>query len=190
MAIEIPKYTVIKKYGQIELRKYEPYISASVELDAKNYSSAGSDSFGMLADYIFGNNTSQSKIAMTAPVNSKRNISSEKIAMTVPVASTKIANSSYVTSFTMPSKYSLKTLPKPNNDSVIIKEIPSHEVLAIIFSGYTSEAKIKRINDKLEKWAKANKINLAGEPTISRYNPPWTPGFLRRNEISYIVSLR
>ena len=188
MAVETPKYKVLKKDGRIELRNYEPYITASVELEATGYNSAGSDAFGLLADYIFGNNTTQAKIAMTAPVISEKKQLSEKIAMTVPVASTKIDNHSFITSFTMPSKYSLKNLPKPNNESVIIKQVPAHEVIAISFSGYTAETKINSMIIKLKDWAAENKVKLSGEPTVSRYNPPWTPGFLRRNEISFIVN--
>ena len=71
---------------------------------------------------------------------------------------------------------------------MIIKQVPAHEVIAISFSGYTAETKIDSMIIKLKDWAAENKVKLSGEPTVSRYNPPWTPGFLRRNEISFIVN--
>jgi len=188
MAIETPKYKILKKNGRIELREYEPYIKASVEVDAEGFNSAGNNAFGQLADYIFGNNTSASKITMTAPVISDQKLVSEKIAMTAPVSSTKKSNGIYETSFTMPSKYTIDTLPKPNNNSIKISQIPSHRLVVIGFSGYTGESKINNMTLKLKHWAKENDIKIYQEPIILRYNPPWTPGFLRRNEIGFKVS--
>jgi len=187
MAIETPKYKILKKVGRLELREYEPYIKASVEVNAEGFNSASSNAFGQLADYIFGNNTSATKIAMTAPVMSEQKSVSEKIAMTTPVASTKMSNGIFETSFTMPSEYTMTTLPKPNNNSIKISQIPSHKLAVIGFSGYTGESKINNMTLKLKHWAKENNIKLFQDSIILRYNPPWTPGFLRRNEIGFRV---
>ena len=85
MATETPKYKILKSSGKCELRSYTKSITASVLVDATEHGSAGSEAFGVLADYIFGNNTSRSSIAMTVPVSSQQ-LSSEKIAMTAPVS--------------------------------------------------------------------------------------------------------
>ena len=187
MAIETPQYTVLDKNKCIELRKYEGYLSATVQVKAESYNSAANKAFRTLADYIFGNNTKNTKIAMTAPVISQKPITSEKIAMTAPVTASKLNDQMYEVSFTMPSSYSMENLPKPNNSDVIIKKIPAHELAVIRFSGYTTEVKIKKMVTELKKWASQERIKLATEPTVLRYDPPWKPGFIRRNEVSFSV---
>ena len=187
MSIESPKYKVLRDDGNIELRKYAPYITASVEITSDSHGTAASAGFRYLADYIFGNNTLTTKIAMTTPVISKESATSETIAMTAPVSTLKSGDKTYNISFTMPSKYTLETLPKPNNREVVITSTPAHKSLVIRFSGNTSEDKIEKMTEKLKSWAKLNKIKLTGEATVSRYNPPWTPGLFRRNEISYLT---
>jgi hypothetical protein len=82
MAIETPKYEVIKKNKNIEIRKYPEYIQAEVEIKDVGYRSAVEKGFQILAGYIFGDNISRKKIDMTAPVKTSK---SEKIAMTAPV---------------------------------------------------------------------------------------------------------
>ena len=187
MAIETPKYKILEKDGHIELRKYDGYITANIEIKADSYKSAGSRAFGVLADYIFGNNTKNSKIAMTAPVISQKPATSEKIAMTAPVTTAKLDNQKYVISFTMPASYSLEDLPKPNNENVIIKTIPSHKVVAIRFSGYTSEGDIEKKSAELREWTNKREIKLGSQPSVLRYDPPWKPGIMRRNEVCFNV---
>ena len=187
MAIETPHYEILDKDGHIEHRKYDGYITASVQVKADNYKSAGSMAFSVLADYIFGNNTKNSKIAMTAPVISQKPATSEKIAMTAPVATAKLDDQKYVISFTMPASYTLENLPKPNNENVIIKTVPAHEVVASGFTGYTSEGDIEKKSNELREWANNKQINIASQPTVLRYDPPWKPGFLRKNEVCFSV---
>ena len=79
--VEKPDYKVIQSGQNIEIRQYEPMIIAEVEVDGKREDAIG-DGFRLLADYIFGNNTVQQVISMTAPVQQKEN---QKIAMTAPV---------------------------------------------------------------------------------------------------------
>jgi len=185
MAIETPRYTVVKKSGRIELRSYDAYITASVEINADTYNAAANKAFRILADYIFGNNTKRTKIAMTAPVINEKTITSEKIAMTAPVMASEVDSQTYVISFTMPSIYTMDDLPLPNNKTVKISRIPEHKAAVIVFSGYTTEGKIKKKQEELMEWARVNRIMLEGKPAVSRYDPPWKPGIIRRNEISY-----
>jgi effector-binding domain-containing protein len=170
MAIETPNYKVIKKSGQIELREYQAYLTASVFVDSDSYGSAGNYAFGALADYIFGNNTKSGKIPMTAPVDT-----------------TKLKGH-YKVSFTMPTSYTLKTLPKPNNDDVIIEQVPVRKMATIIFSGYTNDEKVNKRLSELKNWLSENKIKTSGEPILSRFDSPWKPGFIRHNELSLKIS--
>ena len=183
MAIETPKYKVLKKEGKLEIREYQPYLIASVYVSADSYSSAGNYAFGALADYIFGNNTKSGKIPMTAPVDTQI---SEQIPMTAPVDTTK-EKEGYKVSFTMPSSYTMKNLPKPNNENIDIEQIPKHKTAVLVFSGYTSESNIEAKISELKEWAKHNKIKFSGSPIISRYDSPWKPGFIRRNEVSFKI---
>lgn len=187
MAIETPQYTVLDKKGRIELRRYSGYITATIAIRANSYNAAANRAFSILADYIFGNNTKNTKIAMTAPVISQKPIISEKIAMTAPVITSKLEDQTYAIAFTMPSKYSIDNLPKPNNDEISIKIMPAHEVVAITFSGYTTEGKVQKMAKELKDWASQKQIKITGEPLVLRYDPPWKPGFIRKNEVCFSV---
>jgi len=183
MAIETPSYETIKKDGKFSIRKYSATIRASVTISANDINQASSAAFGLLAGYIFGDNRAKGKIAMTAPVAAEQ--VSEQIAMTAPVDTTKTSGRSYKVSFTMPSKYSMATLPKPNNESVKIEKHPSHTMAVLTFSGYTTDNNISDKTEQLRYWAKANGIDILGQPVVSRYDAPWKPGFLRHNEVSF-----
>lgn len=182
MAIEQPKYKVIKKDGNIELREYAGYIKASVITSAENHARAGNQGFSPLAGYIFGDNKINQKMAMTAPVLTEQT-TSKKIPMTVPVLTTGMTSNKYQISFVMPSSYKLNELPTPNNSDVTLEEIKRHQAVAISFSGLTREHKINEKTKELKDWSKANDLKLSGKPVLARYDAPWKPGFLRHNEI-------
>lgn len=185
MAIEIPKYKLIKKDGQFELREYSDLIIAKVKVNAQQYNEATSTGFRLLADFIFGNNTKNTKISMTAPVGQE--IPSEKIAMTAPVKVESLKEHTYVVSFTMPRRYTLESLPIPNNKEVTIEKIPSHTAAVLRFSGFVNERTLAEKTDELRAWITKQKITPQGIFSLARYNPPWTLWFLRRNEVMVSV---
>lgn len=185
MAIESPKYKLLKHEGKFELRQYEGYITANVEVEADGYNSAGNAAFGTLADYIFGNNTSRGNIDMTAPVSAQKVSGSEKIAMTAPVDATKLKGGKYLVSFTMPSSYNMRNLPRPNNSAVQIRETKGATFAAIKFSGYSGDDKVLKLAAMLRDWCKAKGIQTSGQPVLSRFDSPFKPGFLRHNEILF-----
>jgi effector-binding domain-containing protein len=133
----------------------------------------------MLADYIFGNNTVQQEIAMTAPVQQQ---SSEKIAMTAPVQQQQ-RDGVWKVSFVMPSQYGMSDLPKPNNERITLKEIPSKNFVVVTFSGMNSEENVEKHEKQLVEYIDANNISVTGSSKYAFYNPPWTLPFMRRNEI-------
>jgi len=182
MAIEIPQYEVLKKEGKFELRRYKGYIKAEVGVTADSYNQATTDGFRIIADFIFGNNVKRQQISMTAPV--VQNVqSSEHIAMTAPVNVGIVKNKVYKISFIMPSKYNLSTLPVPNNKKVKIVRIGTFKAAVIRFSGFINERVLNARTGELEEWIRNNQLKSIGVQDIARYNPPWTPWFLRRNEI-------
>ncbi|MFV1921133.1 MAG: SOUL family heme-binding protein [Methylotenera sp.] len=183
MAIEEPKYNLIQQSGDVELREYAPKIIAETVVSG-DLDDASSKGFKRIADYIFGNNTaptgSKEKIAMTAPVTMEAQ--SEKIGMTTPVTMQK-TEGMWRMHFVMPSQYTMETLPKPNNPAVTLRQLPSKRYAVIRFSWFAGEEKVVKKTSELLAWMKHNNITPKGSPELARYNPPWTPPFLRRNEV-------
>ena len=176
--VEKPDYKVIQSEQNIEIRQYDPMIIAEVEVDGKREDAIG-DGFRLLADYIFGNNTVQQVISMTAPVQQKEN---QKIAMTAPVQQ-QSAGKSWRMSFVMPSKYSMDSLPVPNNNRVRLKEILTKKFVVIEFSGTNSNENVTEHENQLMNYIEANQIKINDSPKYAFYNPPWSLPFLRRNEV-------
>ena len=176
--VEKPDYKVIQSEQNIEIRQYEPMIIAEVEVEGKR-EDAIRDGFRLLADYIFGNNTVQQVISMTAPVQQKEN---QNIAMTAPVQQQSMGKS-WRMSFVMPSKYRLDSLPVPNNNRVRLKEILTKKFVVIEFSGTNSNENVTKHENQLMNYIEANQINIIGSPKYAFYNAPWTLPFLRRNEV-------
>ena len=178
MALEKPTYELLDIEGRLELRRYEPYIVAETFVEAE-FERAGNEGFRRLADYIFGNNRSREKISMTAPV---AQAASEKIAMTAPVSMNRDAGRYRVT-FMMPSEYTLATLPEPLDPQVRHREVPATLMAAIRYSGTWSERRYEAHLAELEAWIEARGWTVAGKPIFARYDPPFKPWFMRRNEI-------
>lgn len=181
MAIEEPSYKVVKTYDEFEVREYPPILIAQT-IVKDSFEDAGNAGFRILAKYIFGENQSRTKIAMTAPVAQVEKVTSEKIAMTAPVNLVK-QSSGYAVQFTMPKEFTKQTLPVPNDARIEILEIPSRKVAVYKYSGGWSEA---RYQDKLALFRAAlqkSSVAVVGEPMLARYNSPFMIWFLRRNEI-------
>ena len=176
--VEKPDYKVIQSEQNIEIRQYEPMIIAEVEVDGKR-EDAIRDGFRLIADYIFGNNTVEQNISMTAPVQQKEN---QKIAMTSPVQQ-QLAGKSWQISFVMPSKYNMDSLPVPNNNRVRLKKILTKKFVVIEFSGTNSNENVTEHENQLMNYIEANQIKIIGSPKYAFYNAPWTLPFLRRNEV-------
>jgi hypothetical protein len=183
MATEEPKYKVIETSGAFELRAYSPRILAET-LVSGTLDEASSAGFKIIADYIFGNNTSSSntdnKISMTIPVSVQ--LQSEKISMTAPV-SMQQQDGQWLIHFVMPSEYSLDTLPTPNNPAVRLRQMPARNYAVLVFSGFTGPIKVDKKITELMNWLKTKGITPTSEPEMARYNVPWSLPFIRRNEV-------
>ena len=176
--VEQAKYDVVEKHGAIEIRDYAPMIVAEVSV-AGDRETAISDGFRMIADYIFGNNISSQKVAMTAPVIQEPG---EKIAMTAPVTQ-QGSEGVWLVRFVMPSSYTMETLPKPNNADVLLKEVDGKRFAVIRFSGLPKPESLEKQTKELEAFSQEKKLQPVSEPTYAFFNPPWTLPFLRRNEV-------
>ena len=193
MGIEEPQYTILNSAKDYEVRQYGPVLVAETKVEA-TFDQAGNMAFRILADFIFGKNSSRTEISMTAPVTQESGArseqtsdsKSEKIAMTAPVTQIKEKSEfkeEYVIQFTMPKKYTLETLPRPLDDRVKIREIPPRKLAVFSYSGSWSEQKY---NSKLKDFQTAlerDNLKLRGTPQFARFNSPFSLWFLRRNEI-------
>jgi hypothetical protein len=178
MALEEPAYKVIEQDGAFELRDYAAYFVAETRVEAI-FTEAGNEAFRRLFSYISGDNAAQEKIAMTAPVTQEKG---EKIAMTVPV--TQVAEGdSYRVAFVVPSKYTAATVPVPTDPRVDIRAVPAARVAAWRYSGRWTQERYDGMEQQLRAAMAARGLTAAGPPVLARYNPPFMPWFMRRNEV-------
>ncbi len=185
MAIEEPKFKIAKADGDFEVRDYPGLIVAEVEVGGDRRG-ASSEGFRLLAGYIFGANAGKSEIAMTAPVTQSL-VQGSKIAMTAPVTLAG-EEGRWTVQFTMPSQYTLQELPTPNDKRVHLKSLPPGRIAVLKFSGLTGESRVAQQTEKLEARLRQHKLTPTGKPSLARYDPPWTPWFIRRNELMVPVS--
>jgi effector-binding domain-containing protein len=179
MAIEEATYKVIKKDNQFEIRDYAPHILAETVVGG-NLEEAGNKAFNRLFRYISGGNRSRDKVAMTAPVSQEP--IGEKIKMTAPVGQQRVQEK-WAVSFMMPASYTLETLPEPEDPEVKLRQVPARRMAVVRYSGFWSEKGYLRHKLELESWIRDRGLTIVGDPIWARYNPPFTPWFLRRNEI-------
>ena len=180
VAYESPNYEVTEKIGEVEIRQYAPYLVAETRVDG-SLEDAGNQGFRILAKYIFGDNRGKQKIAMTAPVSQEKT-GGVKIAMTAPVTQTP-AGEQFTIQFMMPSEHSLETLPEPNDSRIEIREMPGRRLAAIRYSGRWSEKNYEENLKGLLETLSREGYEPEGEPVWARYDPPFKPWFMRRNEI-------
>jgi hypothetical protein len=178
---EQPSYTVVAKQDNKEIRKYASYIVAKTTVSG-TFKDAQGQGFRILAGYIFGKNKSQQKIAMTSPVVQKSE--SQKISMTAPVVISPNENKTWTMTFSMPSKFTLETLPVPIDERVKLEKVEEKLVAAITFSCFWNESINATKALELTDWMKGyQEYQITSPPMFAGYNPPWTLPFLRRNEM-------
>jgi hypothetical protein len=179
-AIEEPEYRVVLEDGAFELRDYAAQIVAETVVEGA-MEDAGGRAFRMLFGYIDGANTTRDKIEMTSPVTQTER--SRKIAMTAPVGQQSAPEGGWAVTFAMPAEYTMDTLPLPTDPKVRLREIPPFRAAVIRYSGTWSEANFRKHLAELQDWMTSEQLKVGGAPVWARYNAPFTPWFLRRNEI-------
>lgn len=179
-----PSYAVTKRYADFELRQYAPYIVAEVTVPGPA-EDVGSQGFKLLAAYIFGGNQGRRSIAMTTPVTNTA--APVRLAMTTPVtqsaAGAAASGGGFIVQFTMPRGETLATLPKPNDASVRLRELPAQNYAVLTYSGRWTEAIDNKHTEALRKALAAAGLKTEGEPILARYNAPFVLPPLRRNEV-------
>ena len=181
---EEQKYTVERKFPKFEVRRYEACVFADVTVNG-DFESAGSVGFRPLIGYISGNNQPNAKIAMTAPVVQEQ---VSKIAMTSPVLQQSSGQENII-SFVMPAGMTLDSLPIPSSSKVSLREVPEQLVAVSRFSGRWTHAVYIRHVAELESSIAESGFTSNGSPRLARFDPPWTPWFMRRNEIQIPIAM-
>ena len=179
MAIEEAKYEVLEREGDFELRQYQPHIVAETLVEG-DFQEVGNEGFRRLFDYISGKNRKQQNIPMTAPVSQEA--TSEKIPMTAPVNQEKVGEKWRIT-FMMPFQYTVETLPEPLDQRVKLIKVPGILMAALSYSGTWSRGRYEEKEKRLKELIRQKGLKIVGEPVFARYNPPFMPWFLRRNEV-------
>lgn len=167
--VEKPKYTVVDTDHSFEIRDYPAMIVAEVEVSGARKQAIGKG-FRVIADYVFGDNLSSQKVAMTAPVTQQ--------------AEGKF----WQVRFIMPASYTMQTLPKPKNPDVKLKAFVGKRFAVMRFSGLAGNDSLKSHTDELDEFLNAKKLTALTAPTFAFYNPPWTVPFMRRNEVMIEVA--
>jgi len=173
-------YTVVETKNKYEIRLLDDHLIAETEVKG-TFETGINEGFNILAGYIFGDNKKKQKIKMTTPVVGSEK-QSEKIEMTAPVIGEESSKETILFSFVLPSKYNLDEVPEPNNPKISIREIKGKKIAVIKFSGFFSDEKFEKKKQELIKYLEKDGVKYK---TISYvgYNPPWTPPFMRRNEV-------
>ena len=184
---EQPKYDVIKHSDGVELRHYAPQLVAEVTIEAGSIGQASSKGFGLLAGYIFGGNQGAAQIRMTAPVTTRSKSDGTKIAMTAPVTTSENEDGVYTVRFSMPAKWTMATLPKPNDDKVELIQIEAEERVAYRLVGDRSPARIEKAAAKIDAFLKAEKLETMSPMIIAGYDGPSVPTESKRWEVMRVV---
>lgn len=178
-AIEEPAYQVVRQLEGVELREYAPYTVAEVMV-AGPASEAGGQAFPILAGYIFGKNKGERKFAMTAPVTQAA--VPVKLEMTAPVTQTT-APGGFRVQFVLPQGVTAASAPEPLDARVQLRDVAATRVAVIRYSGLWSASNDATQLAKLQAALRGADLAWSGEAVYARYNPPFTPWFLRRNEV-------
>lgn len=182
MPTESPQYNVEYKEGKFEIRFYPDYILAHVDVIA-DFDKALGQGFSILASYIFGDNQEKEKLAMTIPVSQEQLSSSDNNSRSLEAKEEEILSNIHRISFIMPSKYDLKTLPRPNDDRINFKEVKKVRMAVLKFSGRVNSTLASRKINELKAWILEKDFDPKSQFIVAQYNHPAVPGFLRKNEI-------
>ncbi len=175
---EEPRYRVVETLGRLQIRDYQPRLAAETTVAGDEYSARGAG-FRRLAGFIFGGNHSGASIAMTAPVAQSQGAA---IAMTAPVDQQQVAPGQWQIRFFMPSKYTVASLPQPNDPAVRIVMVPEQTIGVYRYTGSIDAASVAAAQQELLRLLQGSGWVAAGPPMTWFYDPPWTLPFLRRNE--------
>ena len=166
--IESPFYEVIKSFEKFEIRNYNAMVLAQTQMNSNLYKESSSMGFKTVANYIFGGNKDNQKIAMTSPVIMEIGEISKM-------------------SFVMPKEHSFDNLPKPNSENVELIQVQPKTYAVLAFTGFANDKKIERHSKRLLQFLKSENLTPIGNTKFLGYNPPWQV-LGRKNEVAIEVN--
>jgi len=175
-----PRFTVSTKVGAFEVRDYPALLVADVTIGGDR-NRAANQGFRVLASYIFGANAGGQSIPMTAPVVQARP-GADVVAVDSPVR-VRAAGGAWLIRFILPGDYSLQSLPKPRDPRIQLATLPPTRFAVVRFSGLARDPDVARSTADLKAFVESHHLKASGPAELARYNPPWIPWFMRRNEI-------
>jgi hypothetical protein len=189
--IEQPRYDVLKRFDSgVEIRAYAPRLAAETIVADTTWRAGENSAFGRLAGYIFGRNRQQTGIAMAVPAAETSAAGRPtKIEMTSPVQSGATARG-FLMRFFLPAELTLATAPAPLDPNVQLVELPAETIAVLEFSGFRDPGKVEQMKRALLDRLESSDWRPLETPMAYFYDPPWTPPFLRRNEVAVIVGRR
>jgi hypothetical protein len=176
---EQQRYDVVRTEPAFELRRYPPHLVAEVEVDG-TFESAGNTAFRPLVGYIGGRNESSTGMAMTAPVIQRRD---EPPPHDVETTTTSVGRGRYVVSFVLPDDVTEETVPAPADATVVVRAVPEEYAAVSRFSGRWTASSFRQRADELDRAVREAGLAPTGPVRFARFDPPWTPWFMRRNEV-------
>lgn len=168
---ETAAYETVSTDGAFEIRDYASLTLVEAPMGGNG---SGDRSFGRLFGYISGKNSSEEKIAMTTPVFMTESADA-------PESSGSGSNRNMA--FVMPATMAAESTPRPADATLSVRSLPPARYATFRFSGTRSAGSETEALDKLREWMKANGYPALSAPVYGYFDPPWTPGFLRRNEV-------
>lgn len=166
-----PKYRVLEKQGNFEIRDYEPRIVAEIAIEGDS-ESALKEGFNILAAYIFGQNATKVKIAMTAPVEQRKDST----------------HKNWIITFSIPKQYKMEELPSPKNSNIALNHLESQKMAVFVFSGICTQEIFKKNTKLLLNWIEQRGYTPMGSCIFARYDPPWTLPCFRHNELLFVIN--
>jgi len=160
---ESAPYKVVRTDGKFELRDYPTLSVAETPMAARGNSDDGS--FMRLFRFIAGANETKRKIAMTTPVFMSGHDTNRTMA------------------FVLPAKLNATNAPKPADGAVAVRELPGGRFAVLRFSGGRSTKQETETLARLQTWLSTQGLKASASPVYGYFDPPWTPAFLRRNEV-------
>lgn len=164
MTEQLP-YTVLRDYGDFEVRRYPDHTLVQVA-DQGDFTSVGYRAFGPLFQFISGNNSASQSISMTAPVLQE-----------------EVAQNKHVVSFVMPSALNAQPVPTPKDARLVTKHIAGFDAAVLTFGGSWRVERLHTKGAQLQRSVAREGLATVGNVVYARYNPPWMPPFLKRNEV-------
>ncbi len=174
-------YEVLEQRDGFELRHYPPHLVAEVAIEG-SFEDAGNRAFRSLFRYITGNNRCAA-VGLHDRAGGAGGDGSEKVAMTAPVVQAEGEHGGFVVAFVLPAAMTLETAPVPADPDVQVRAVPERLAAAVRYSGRWSQASYERHLSELLDAVTAAGLTPTGAPRFARFDPPFKPWFLRRNEV-------